>query len=266
MEATLRYNFEMNKFLLAFSVLIFLLVFSPETSAQEKLKNQIGLSFDFIHSWSKTYNLQQGISGKTYDLSHGITLEYERILKDKYFLRAKVGYYYIVNSMNFPGEFPNINHSMERIGQNHLDAVPLGLNFGVLHQINNYWTLSFHLGIYSYLLYSPIPRGYTDNLNPFLNLGEGAEITTRIISGTELYSTDFIHSYEIGHTISYRLRSNKALSLYLNNNLRVGFRPYMNYEMVVFTTGSSSDAALWNAASSILSSLFFTSIGIRYGF
>ena len=246
-------------------VLCVVIAYSCRASSQQMPKNGISFSVDFIHSVSKAFNLHQTMRSSTYDVSPGFTLSYDRIIKDRFFIRAGVGYYYIVNHMNFPGEFPDIDHSMNRIGELHIDAVPLGLDVGIIHSFNDQWSLSFYLGMNSYLLYSPIPSAYTLDLNNYFHT-VGEEIITRVISATDLYTTDFIHSYNVGHSIAYRLSRSSRMSIYMDNHLRVGFRPYMNFGMVVFSGTPQGNVNFWNAAGSILSSLFFTSIGIRYGF
>jgi hypothetical protein len=257
----------MKRYYSCFPVLFcILLAFMQKAKAQEKAKNYVGVSVDGIHTWTKSYNIHQKAFGSTYDISPGITVMYDRIIKDRFFVRAKVGYYYLVNNTDFPGEFPFVDHSMKRIGQNHADAFPLGVNLGVVHNINTKWSLNFYLGLSSYLLYRAIPSGYTTNLDEFFRANEEASITTRIISGSELTSYDFIHSFELGHAVIYNISQKYPLSIIMNNYLKAGFRPYRNFDMVVFTSGLEGEAALWNITNASLSNLFFSSIGIRYGF
>jgi len=256
----------MKRYQCFFPVLCLLLVFSGRAIAQENFKSYIGISLDGIHTWTKTYNIHQGAVSATYNLSPGITFSYDLVIKEKFFLRAKAGYYYIVNHADFPGEFPLIDHSMKRISRHQMDAFPIGINIGLAHNINDRWHVDVYLGLSSYYYYRSIPSGTVKDLNPYLRAEEGVELTGRIVSGSVLDTYGVIHSWEMGHTIAYRLKTKAPFRIFLNNYIKVGFRPYINFDSVLFTTGLPLEEALWNSTSSFLSSLFFTSMGVQYGF
>jgi hypothetical protein len=256
----------MTRILYYFPVLFFLWGFSQLGIAQENFKHCVGLSLDGIHTWTKTFNIHQNVMSATYDLSPGVTLSYDLIIKEKFFMRAKAGYYYIVNHADFPGEFPLIDHSMKRISRHQLDAFPIGINMGLVHNVNDRWQINVYLGLSSYYYYGPIPSGTVEDLNEYLRVGDGVRLTGRIVSGSVLYTYGVIHSWEMGHTITYRLKTKAPFSIFLNNYLKIGFDPYINFDTVLFTTGLPGEDALWNSTSSFLSTLFFTSLGIQYGF
>ena len=241
-------------------------IFVIPSVAQSNYKNAIGFSPDVITTLGQTYNLSQSLLSGSLNFSFGTTLYYERKIYKDFYGRLKFGYYKVQQRFNFPGELPLIDHSLNNIGLLVMDAAPMGANLIYRHQINAKLSINFNLGIISYMLFRPIPSTYLIDLNPYLKPPLEGDIYIYNYTGNDIYSKDFIHSWEMGFGLHYSISPSNKYQLFFDNTIRVGFRPYYNYEITIFSGGIPPPNAFVNEASLLVSYLNFSSIGIRYEF